>query len=79
MKEIREHMSVMSSCGCRIGIVDRVEGDEIKLAKNDPQSGGRHHLIPAAWVESVDDKVHLNKDAEEAMRDWRAVETVGAT
>jgi hypothetical protein len=68
---IREHMEVMSSCGCRIGTVDRVEGNEIKLTKNDPQAAGKHHLIPLGWVASVDNQVHLNKDAEEARRDWK--------
>jgi hypothetical protein len=78
MKKICEHMLVLSSCGCRIGVVDRVDGDEIRLSKNEPQSGGRHHLIPTEWVKDVDENVHLNKDAEEAMREWKAVEKIEA-
>ena len=30
-----------------------MEGDRIKLAKNDPQAGGQHHYIPTDWVERV--------------------------
>jgi hypothetical protein len=74
---IREHMEVISSCGCHIGEVDRVEGDIIKLTKNDPQASGHHHFISMDWVAKVDDKVYLNKDAEETRRDW-AEEPVGA-
>ena len=70
--DIREHMDVMGSCGNRLGTVDRVEGNSIKLAKHDPNAGGQHHWIPMDWVESVDEQVHLNKDCGEATRFWRA-------
>lgn len=78
-KNIQKHMLVMSSCGCRIGVVDAVQGNEIKLTKNDPQAAGRHHLIPMEWVARVDDMVHLNKDAADAMREWKAVELIETT
>jgi hypothetical protein len=68
---VRERMEVITSCGCRIGTVDHLEGSTIKLTRNDPQAGGRHHFIPLAWVASVDDKVHLYKNAEDAMREWQ--------
>jgi hypothetical protein len=51
--------------------VDRVEGNSIKLAKNDPKAGGQHHMIPMNWVERVDEHVHLNKDCGAAMREWQ--------
>ncbi len=69
--DILEHMDVIGSCGNRLGTVDRVEENSIKLAKNDPKAGGQHHWIPMDWVESVDDSVRLNKDCGEAMREWR--------
>jgi hypothetical protein len=69
--DIREHMDVIGSCGHKLGTVDRVEGNSIKLAKNDPKAGGQHHLIPMDWVERVDEHVHLNKDCGAAMREWR--------
>ena len=34
-------------------------------------AGGRHHSIPCGWITSVDDKVMLNKSAEEAQQAWR--------
>jgi len=61
----------MSSCGCHVGTVDRVQGDTIKLTKNDPEAGGKHHTIPTNWVANVDDKVHLNKDADQTRREWK--------
>jgi hypothetical protein len=70
--DIREDMEVIGSCGNKLGTVDRVEGNSIKLAKNDPKAGGQHHWIPMAWVETVDDHVHLSKDCGEATRFWRA-------
>jgi hypothetical protein len=68
---ILEHMEVMASCGTRVGKVDKVEGKSLKLTKNDPQAGGKHHYIPLAWVARVDQQVHLNKDSEDVMRDWQ--------
>jgi hypothetical protein len=69
-ESIRDRMDVICSCGTRLGRVDHVEGDSIKLTKNDPTSGGRHHWIPLDWVDHVDSRVHLNKNSEEAERDW---------
>jgi hypothetical protein len=69
--DIREHMDVIGSCGTRLGAVDRIEGNSIKLAKNDPKANGQHHWIPTDWVDHVDEHVHLNKDCGEAMRDWQ--------
>jgi hypothetical protein len=34
--------------------------NQIKLTKTDPAAGGKHHLVPADWVERVDAHVHLN-------------------
>ena len=71
--EIREHMEVVGSDGGHVGRVDHVLGDEIELARLDLGSGLRHHLIPLAWVESVDeDAVHLNLTKATAKAQWRA-------
>jgi len=48
-----------------------VAGDRIILTKNDENAGGRHHSIPCSWIESVDDKVRVNKSRDEAMRQWQ--------
>ena len=55
-----------------IGTVDHVEGDQIKLTRNDSLDGF-HHFIPVAWVESVDgNTVHLSRDAASVRRDWQS-------
>jgi hypothetical protein len=68
--EIRPHMDVLSSCGCNMGKVDHLEGNAIKLTKND-STDGQHHFIPTNWVARVDNHVHLKKDAEETRQEWQ--------
>ena len=70
--KIEEHMLVYGSCGDQLGTVDHVLGDKIKLTKGDPMAGGVHHLIPTAWVSSVDKVVRLSKNCEAAKREWVA-------
>lgn len=71
MRKVTEHMEVLGSDGEHIGTVDCVKGDRIMLTKNDENAGGIHHSIPCSWIESVDDKVKVNKSAQEAMNAWR--------
>lgn len=54
------------AAGIHVGTVDHLEGEAfIKLKKSDSRDG-RHHWIPLAWVQDVDDKaVYLNKTADE--------------
>ena len=51
--EIREHMEVVGRDGQHMGTVDRVEGDQIKLAKSDPASGGQHRYINLQQVQEI--------------------------
>ncbi|MDB5719427.1 MAG: hypothetical protein JWP15_45 [Alphaproteobacteria bacterium] len=74
LAQVGEHMDVVGSDGTHVGTVDKVRGDRVILARHDPNAGGIHHSIPCSWVESVDDKVVLNRSAEEATRDWRSEE-----
>jgi hypothetical protein len=67
---VTEHMTVVGSDGEHVGTVDKVRGDKIILTKNDEKAGGVHHSIPCSWVETVDDKVTLNKSSDEAFRQW---------
>ena len=69
--DIHDRMEVIGSCGNKLGTVDHVEGERIKLTKQDSPDG-QHHYIPTQWVESVDDKVHLSKNCGEAQREWTA-------
>ena len=67
--DIKEHMDVYASCGTKVGRVDHVLGNEIKLTKNDSPDG-LHHLIPTSWVAKVHDHVHLSKDHKEVESQW---------
>ncbi len=69
---IQEHMDVIASCGKKVGVVDHVQGDVIKLTKKD-SADGKHHLIPQSWVDHVDTHVHLKKNSAETEREWQAV------
>jgi hypothetical protein len=64
---IREHMPVVCSNNEQFGTVDKVEGDYIKLTRDDQ---GQHHWIPAAWVTNVDDEVHVDRPGDQVMREW---------
>lgn len=65
---IKPHMPVVCSENGQFATVDHVEGtDLIKLTKDDQ---GQHHYIPLAWVTSVDDKVHVDRPGDQAMREW---------
>lgn len=64
--QIREHMEVVGSDGKHIGVVDRVEGDRIKLTKSDPSSGGEHRYVGLDQVETVDEVVHLSTTGAKA-------------
>jgi hypothetical protein len=65
---IKPHMPVVCSEGGQFAIVDHLEGrDSIKLAKD---KSGQHHYIPTKWVTSVDDKVHVDRPGDRAMKEW---------
>lgn len=69
--QIKEHMDVMSSDKKAIGKVDHMDGaDKIKLTKQSSPDGAHHHFIPVAWVDHVDQHVHLSKSADEVAKHW---------
>jgi hypothetical protein len=68
-------MEVVGSDGEHLGTVDKVRGDRIILTKSDPEAGGHHHSIPCGWIDKVEDKVTLNKSADNARNAWRDEET----
>jgi hypothetical protein len=70
--DIKAHMEVLGADGRHVGIVDNMdESGRIKLTKNDPKAGGRHHFLPFDWVARVDAHVHLNKSSRDAMAQWQ--------
>ncbi|MGZ8337025.1 MAG: DUF2171 domain-containing protein [Allosphingosinicella sp.] len=69
--DIREDMEVIGADGVRVGTVDRVEGDRIKLTRADSGEGsheGHHHYLPIGLVAAVEgDQVRLSANADVAV------------
>ena len=66
--QIKPNTPVVCSKDGQFGVVDHMQGkDTIKLNKDDK---GVHHYIPLSWVTSVDDKVHVDRTGDEAMKQW---------
>lgn len=68
---IKEHMDVIASCGKKVGVVDGVEGNSIKLTRKD-SADDQHHFIPLNWITRVDSHVHLTKNSKEAVAGWKS-------
>ena len=65
---IKPHMAVVCSKNKQFATVDHVEGGgAIKLTKD---TSGEHHFIPMSWVTAVDDRVHVDRPGDQAMREW---------
>ncbi len=43
ISQVREHMEIIGADGVRVGTVDKVEGNRIKLTKQDSGSHSSHH------------------------------------
>jgi len=73
-QEIKADMPVVCSNNGQFAVVDHVEGkDSIKLKKDDK---GQHHFIPMKWVTVVDDKVHVDRPGDQAMKEWKTTPTL---
>ena len=70
--QIQEHAEVIGADGVHVGTVDHVDGDRIKLTKNDSPStedgqGAKHHYLPVGLVAAVEgDTVRLSATAQNA-------------
>ena len=64
---IQPHMPVVCPEDGQFAKVDHVEGDVLKLTKDDK---GQHHYIPLSWVTEVDEKVHVDRPGKEVMKAW---------
>jgi hypothetical protein len=70
--DVQSHLEVVGSDGEHVGAIDHKESvDGIMLTKDDPNAGGRPHIISIRCVDYVDDRVHLNKPAKKAMAEWK--------
>jgi hypothetical protein len=71
ISKIKEHMEVVGADGAHVGTVDRVEGNRIKLTKQDSGLGshkGHHHYVPAGLVADIEgNKVRLSANADVAV------------
>ncbi|TSH75955.1 DUF2171 domain-containing protein [Acinetobacter sp. RF15A] len=74
VNDIKEHASVIASCGTQVGKVDHLEGqDSIKLTRSDDENN-EHHLIPLSWVGEIKgDSIMLNKTAEDVRKEWQTL------
>lgn len=68
LSRIQPHMEIFGADGVRLGTVDAVEGDRIKLTK--PDSGSHrhhHHYVSGGLVATVEgDRVRLSVNADNA-------------
>lgn len=66
--KIREHMQVVGADGVKLGTVDRVEGNRIKLTRQDSGShDDHHHFIAGGLVAAVEgDVVRLSASGANA-------------
>lgn len=75
--QIKPGLPVVCSKGGQFAVVDHLEGaDNIKLNKDEK---GQHHFIPVSWVKKVDDKVHVDRPRDQAMREWSSAPAKAAT
>ncbi len=75
--QIKEDMPVVCSNNGQFAKVDHLDsGNSIKLKKDDK---GQHHWIPLNWVTTVDDKVHVDRPGEQAMKEWMTAPPAGVT
>jgi hypothetical protein len=57
VSRIKEHMEVIGADGAHVGTVDHVEGDRIKLTKQDSGEGshkGHHHYVSIGLVADIE-------------------------
>ena len=72
--QIKEHAEVIGADGVHVGTVDHVDGDRIKLTKNDPAAQGQHHVIGLDLVASAEgNTVKLNVPAARAKQQEKAL------
>lgn len=71
MADIKKHMEVIGADGVHVGTVDRVDGDRIKLTREDSGMGshqGHHRFIPMGLVAEVEgNKVRLSANGDVAV------------
>ena len=69
LSQVRKHMEIVGADGVRVGTVDKVSGDRIKMTKPDSGShSGHHHYISGGLVAAVEgDRVRLTANSNAAV------------
>jgi hypothetical protein len=71
--QVKPDMEIMCSQGGHVGTVDHMDGNRIKLAKNDVSAGGQHHYLPLSAAAGVENgKLKLNVDGQKAKQMMQA-------
>jgi hypothetical protein len=65
--QIQKNMDVVSLNNEPLGMVDHVDGRDLKLARD---VVGQHHFVPLMWIDHIDDKIHLSRSTDEVARLW---------
>ncbi len=66
--QISPDAPVVCSKNGQFAMVDHMVGSDTIKLKKDKQ--GQHHYIPLSWVTKVDDKVHIGRPGDQAMKEW---------
>ena len=66
--QIKADAPVVCSKNVEFAMVDHMEGSDTIKLKKDKQ--GQHHYIPLSWVTKVDDKIHVDRSSDRAMKEW---------
>jgi hypothetical protein len=62
-------LDVLASDRMKVGVVDHLDGERVKLARH-AAPDGQYHYIPLGWVDQVDSHVHLNVSAAMVVAGW---------
>jgi hypothetical protein len=71
LNDIRVKMEVVDVSGLHVGFVEEVEGETIRLLRNDPDPAAEHHRVPLGWVEGVGQTVRLSRSVKDVTANWR--------
>jgi len=59
----------LGALGARVGTVDHLEGEDYLKLKRKDADDGRHHWIPVAWLDRIENNaVILNKTEDEFLQ-----------
>jgi hypothetical protein len=72
LTRIRDGMEVVDIDGTRVGTVSRVEGGHLKIVRADQEPRNAHQFVSPDLIQSVDDRVHLDRSWDELRRLWHA-------